>query len=286
MPREFHNRLLNTLSRLVTASVTPPVGAPSRFAWRGWVAGSHSAALSRSGCRPEVGVPVPGGRWRSTAMPVPRRYLNERKKKMAANLRFAARDFGGKCERGLPPFTKKQRQIGTRRSGRQHARELRFAARSAGRFGGGAPVRPPQRPPLLPDKRPAPEALDGVGAARSAGRFGGGAPGRPSQRPLSSGHAPHSRTARRGRDGAKRRALRGWGPCSTSSASPLFFRIRAPPPKRSTGSKRVPTGGRRSRTGWAVALNSVARSAALSERAKKQNGSEPPVRCPRVRGKV
>ena len=33
-------------------------------------------------------------------------YCRPRKKQMAANRRFAAGDFGGKCERGLPPFTK------------------------------------------------------------------------------------------------------------------------------------------------------------------------------------
>ncbi len=57
---------------------------------------------------------------------------------MAANLGFAAGVFGGKCERGLPPFTKRKRQIGTRRSVRQHTREFRFAARSAGRSPDGA----------------------------------------------------------------------------------------------------------------------------------------------------
>ena len=37
------------------------------------------------------------------------------KKEMVANLGFAARRFGGKCERGHPPFTKRQRPTGTRR---------------------------------------------------------------------------------------------------------------------------------------------------------------------------
>ena len=51
---------------------------------------------------------------------------------------------------------------------RQHARELRFApvlpvgARGAGRFGSGAPVRPCQCPPFLPDTPPTLEVLDGV----------------------------------------------------------------------------------------------------------------------------
>ena len=46
-----------------------------------------------------------GGRRSEPAAPAA--VLSERaKNKMAANLRFAADVFGGKCERGLPPFTK------------------------------------------------------------------------------------------------------------------------------------------------------------------------------------
>ena len=42
-------------------------------------------------------------------------HCRPREKQMAVNLRFAARDFGGKCERGLPPFTISNNRIGTRR---------------------------------------------------------------------------------------------------------------------------------------------------------------------------
>ena len=60
-------------------------------------------------------------------------------KQMAANRRFAAGDFWGKCERGLPPFTINNDHSQLAAARRQRcARELRVPARSAGRFGRGA----------------------------------------------------------------------------------------------------------------------------------------------------
>ena len=66
-------------------------------------------------------------------------YCQARKKQMAANRRFAAGDFGGKCERGLPPFTINNDQSELAAARRQRrAREFRLPARSAGRSGRGA----------------------------------------------------------------------------------------------------------------------------------------------------
>ena len=67
-------------------------------------------------------------------------------KQMAANRRFAAGDFGGKCERGLPPFTISNDHSELAAARRQRrARELRVPARSAGRFGRGAHLQTPLR---------------------------------------------------------------------------------------------------------------------------------------------
>ena len=67
-------------------------------------------------------------------------------KQMAANRRFAAGDFGGKCERGLPPFTINNDHSELAAARRQRrARELLVPARSAGRFGRGAHLPTPLR---------------------------------------------------------------------------------------------------------------------------------------------
>ena len=52
---------------------------------------------------------------------------------------FAAGDFGGKCERGLPPFTINNDKSELAAARRRRARKFRFPARSAGRFLDGAP---------------------------------------------------------------------------------------------------------------------------------------------------
>ena len=50
----------------------------------------------------ETGVPFFGGRASEKA-----RTADPAQKQLAANLWFAVGDFGGKCERGLSPFTKR-----------------------------------------------------------------------------------------------------------------------------------------------------------------------------------
>ena len=52
---------------------------------------------------------------------------------------FAAVDFGGKCERGLPPFTINNDKSELAAARLRRARKFRFPARSAGRFLDGAP---------------------------------------------------------------------------------------------------------------------------------------------------
>ena len=67
-------------------------------------------------------------------------YFRARKKQMAANLWFAAGDFGGKCERGDSPLSQDgndQSELAAAR--RRRAREFRLPARSAGRTPDGAP---------------------------------------------------------------------------------------------------------------------------------------------------
>ena len=57
---------------------------------------------------------------------------------MAANRRFAAGDFGGKCERGLPPFTINNDQSELAAARRQRrAREFRFPSQEG--LGVGSP---------------------------------------------------------------------------------------------------------------------------------------------------
>ena len=68
-------------------------------------------------CRPEVGVPSRPRASSWGAGPLGKGAdCRAGKKQMAANRRFAAGDFGGKCERGLPPFT-----FGARREPRADA---------------------------------------------------------------------------------------------------------------------------------------------------------------------
>ena len=85
---------------------------------------------------------------------VPAAFKRE-KKQMAANRRFAAGDFGGKCERGLPPFTinlNRSELAAARRERR--ARELRSPARSAGRSVRGAHPQPPSNRTTNPSRAP------------------------------------------------------------------------------------------------------------------------------------
>ena len=117
-------------------------------------------------CRPEVGVPLPASRDcepRST----------ERAKTDGSELRSLPAFSGGKCERGArPPFTKRQLQIGTRRSARQCAREFRFRREAPGGSGAGAQFLPPRQPKPLQQCAPAPGPLDPGRAAPGGPRAG------------------------------------------------------------------------------------------------------------------
>ena len=109
----------------VSRSRAMPVG--DRRSW-GSVAGGFRA---HARCRSETGAPLS-----------PRFNANfrARKKQMAANLWFAAGDFGGKCERGDSPLSQDgndQSELAAAR--RRRAREFRLPARSAGRTPDGAP---------------------------------------------------------------------------------------------------------------------------------------------------
>ena len=126
------------------------------------------AGPHRENC-PEVGVPLPAGtiwavggsgaelHFRSNwpAFPPPRadrihatapskerpldRVCRAREKKWQRTL-FAAVDFGGKCERGLPPFTINNDKSELAAARLRRARKFRFPARSAGRSLDGAPT--------------------------------------------------------------------------------------------------------------------------------------------------
>ena len=115
-------------------------------------------------CRPEVGVPsrpralarsaVRGSRTGGT-----QRTAQENNRQRTP---FAARVFGGKCERGkTPPFTinNDQSELAAARPG--CAREFRLPARSAGRFKRGAQLLTLPRVPACPVLRPPLGALDG-----------------------------------------------------------------------------------------------------------------------------
>ena len=82
---------------------------------------------------------------------------------MAANRRFAAGDFGGKCERGLPPFTINNNRIGTRRRAPKVHKGVSIPEPGAA----GSRVPRPQ-PLLLRGLRAALAALRKPGAKRRA----------------------------------------------------------------------------------------------------------------------
>ena len=90
-------------------------------------------------------------------------YCRARKKQMAANRRFAAGDFGGKCERGLPPFTINNNRIGTRRRAPKVHKGVSIPEPGAA----GSRVPRPQ-PLLLRGLRAALAALRKPGAKRRA----------------------------------------------------------------------------------------------------------------------
>ena len=112
-------------------------------------------------CRPEVGVPLPASRRseqpltargaarrcadRRSAFPCQRpvkasdEALHEKENKWQRTL-FAARVFGGKCERGDSPLSQKSNDPSELAAARRRrAREFRWPARSAGRVPDGAP---------------------------------------------------------------------------------------------------------------------------------------------------
>ena len=70
---------------------------------------------------------------------------------------FAAVDFGGKCERGYPPFTISNDESELAAARRRRARKFRFPARSAGRPLGGAPPQSNLMDPTYPALWPRPE---------------------------------------------------------------------------------------------------------------------------------
>ena len=113
-------------------------------------------------CRPEVGVPSrPRALARSAVRSSRPCGLNEQENNRQRTP-FAARVFGGKCERGkTPPFTinNDQSELAAARPG--CAREFRLPARSAGRFKRGAQLLTLPRVPACPVLRPPLGALDG-----------------------------------------------------------------------------------------------------------------------------
>ena len=98
-----------------------------------------------------------------------RRTADCARKQMAANRRFAAGDFGGKCERGLPPFTISNDESELAAARRRRARELRLPSQE--RLGVGFPDPSPSRSGV--SVRLSPHFGN---PAQSAGRSAGGAP--------------------------------------------------------------------------------------------------------------
>ena len=164
------------------------------------------------------------------------------KKQMAANRRFAAGDFGGKRERGLPPFTISNAESELAAARRQRrAREFRFPSQE--RLGVGSPDPNPSRSGV--SVRLSPHFGN---PAQSAGRFVRGAHPQP----------PSNRT-------------------TTPNRAPLT--------DRSTPEVGVPSRPR------AFSWSAGRGFAALSGKPRtaepgKTNGSKPPVRCRRFRGKA
>ena len=100
---------------------------------------------------------------------------------------FAAVDFGGKCERGLPPFTINNDKSELAAARLRRARKFRFPARSAGRPLGGAPPQSNLMDPTYPALWPRPETArpDTPRAYGAQGSFDSrrGAPGGPWMEP-------------------------------------------------------------------------------------------------------
>ena len=131
--------------------------------------------------------------WPEVGVPLPARHLRERrrlpddawpsaKKTDGSELRSLPAFSGGKCERGArPPFTKRQLQIGTRRSARQCAREFRFRREAPGGSGAGAQFLPSRQPKPVQRCAPAPGPLDP--GREAPGGSGAGAQFLPSRQP-------------------------------------------------------------------------------------------------------
>ena len=152
-------------------------GAEPTLAWPGVVGAGF--ALSRDADRRSAFQAVPAlFRGRRCAFRGPlgkgRRTAERGKKQMAANRRFAADHFGGKCG-GYPLSQKQQRPIGTRRRAPPAARKG-VSIPEPGAAGSRVP-RP--QPLLLRGLRAAPAALRKSGAKRRAVRKGGSPPNTP-----------------------------------------------------------------------------------------------------------